>query len=153
MTRKGGGTLSRQGIGNSKGNVGHKGSDGDGVRTQEDIELARRRFDEYIRLTRVMEPGSYENEDVIKVLPMDGGTKLHCGDTRFEHLVNETCINNGAIEERCNRVLRNGKLCNRRLGHPKQCMSEEYSARQKNLRKAREANARAAEVAKRNRKA
>lgn len=142
MTEKGG-TGWRRNSGNSKGGVGHEGSSGDGVRTPEDEALARRRFDEYVRLTRDKTPGTYDNEDVIKALPMNGGTKLDCGETRFEHLMNDDCINPQKEGERCNREMRNGKPCSRRLGHPKQCMSQDYAKRQQENAKKRRARERA----------
>lgn len=137
MTEKGG-TGILHNSGNKKGNPGPREGGTEKTRTPEDEELARRRFAEYVRITKQMEPGSYENEDVIKVLPMDGGSRLDCGDTRFEHLMNEVCKNPGKQGgPRCGKEMRNGKLCDRQLGHPDHCWSKTYRDRQKRLAKAR----------------
>jgi len=99
-----------------------RGSDG---RTPEDMKLVQRRFDEFARLTKELEPGSYVFEDILPLLPLDGGTPMPCGDTRFDHLQLETCRQPGATSARCPRVLRNGKKCARPLGHGTKCMSRD----------------------------
>ncbi len=135
--------------GNKKGGLGHEGNTSP-TRTPEDEALARRRFEEYVRLTREMEPGSYDVEDVIKTLPMDGGTPLECGDTRFYHLTTEHCTNPSRGGDRCGRELRNGRTCDRQIGHNTQCWSREYRLRnQETSRKRRQRDAKRAKLDKR----
>jgi hypothetical protein len=102
--------------------VGSKGYAGL-QRTDNDEDLARRRFEKFNELTRELDPGSYCFEDILPLLPLDGGSPLACGDTRFFHAQEETCTHPGATGDKCSRVLRNGLKCSRPLGHKTKCMS------------------------------
>jgi len=101
--------------------------------------LVRRRVAAFAELTRELDPGSYSFEDILPLLPLDGGTPMACGDTRFEHLQLETCRDPGATSDRCPRTLRNGKKCARPLGHGTKCMSRDSKNKRKETDRARRA--------------
>ena len=131
--------------GNTSGNrTGEKGTMGDGPRSLDDEVLAARRFEEYVKQTRNLEPFSYDFEDILPLLPTNGATVMACGETRFDHVMYETCSDPKASQARCGNEMTEGRFCYRVLGHPNQCMSKEYSERQKKHARQRRARERTA---------
>lgn len=57
--------------------------------TEEDYLLARRRFEAYNRISA--EHPNKPWKEILLLLPLDGGTKLKCGCTRFDHLTFSSC--------------------------------------------------------------
>lgn len=104
--------------------------------TEEDNDLARRRYEEYLRLSKEHEGVVFE--DILPFLPLDGGTPLPCGCTRFEHLQTERCRNpkfdKGA---RCSMLTPRGFVCGKRAGHSGAHKSA-YAVQQQRLRQQRE---------------
>jgi len=104
--------------------IGSEGTEGI-VPSKEDNALASRRFDEFVSLTKALDPGSYIFEDVLPLLPLDGGTPLACGDTRFHHAQLDVCKDPKKSNARCGKRLKGtgGLSCVKKLGHTLACMS------------------------------
>lgn len=124
--------------------IGSKGQEGI-VFSKQDAELSRRRYKKYIELTKgkeVVPP----LDDLLSLLPLNGGSKQACGHTRFEHVQTESCKD--FVSDRCHRVLKNGRLCGNKIGHTRACKSEESieSGRASYNRRQREARARRKEA-------
>lgn len=97
--------------------IGSEGVEGN-IFSAEDEELARRRYAEFVSLTKDLEPYSYCFEDILPLLPLDGGTRFPCGDTRFEHLQDDKCKNpTGKGNPKCGYLQRNGLKCAKKVGH------------------------------------
>jgi hypothetical protein len=121
--------------------------------TEEDHALARRRYERFRELTRELEPGSYAFEDILPLLPLDGGAVLACGDTKFEHMQNDTCQNPGATDDKCGRVMYNKKKCVRPLGHARPCFSRDSRDKRRETDRARREKRRVAESGRRTQEA
>ena len=52
--------------------------------TEADHEVARKRYEEYIRITK--ENSLLSFDEVLDMLSDEGATILRCGHTRFEHV-------------------------------------------------------------------
>lgn len=116
--------------------IGSKGYKGPAA-TEEDEALARRRYVEYIHMTKDLEPFSYSPEDLIPLLPMEGATMWPCGDTRFEHAMTGKCKNLDDPSNRCGALMRTGKPCGRQPGHADQHMSMESIVKSRATTRAR----------------
>lgn len=142
------------GGGKKKGEPGYEGR----ALTEEDELLALRRYMDFVVKTKDLEPFTYDAMDVIKTLPTDGGEILPCGENRFQHLVNEKCSKPDRRGDWpiCERVMKTGETCGRRLGHNLSCQGRKSMDRNRRNVAAREAKLNASKanaVDKRKRKA
>lgn len=82
--------------------------------SEADLDLARRRFKAYVAMTKGLDPVP-PFEEILPHLPLNGGTKLVCGHTRFDHLQTEGCEERAA--PRCQTPMVGGRVCWLELGH------------------------------------
>ena len=106
--------------------------------TDKDVELSRRRYEKWMELTKPYqgrEGDSPDFEFLLSQLPLDGGSVLDCGCTRFEHLQHEKCQTKKITQ--CGSPRQDGSLCARPLGHSSSCRSQSMLERQRRDRRER----------------
>lgn len=117
--------------GRSEGSEGYAGIE----MTEKDRELARRRFEAYVAMTKGKDPVP-PFEEILPHLPLNGGTKLACGHTRFHHLQTEGCQNRALV--RCQAPMNGGRVCALAQDHRrKRHASEESLATEREYKRRR----------------